>query len=134
MGKTKSKAGRNGGPVLIPQPHGGAILSGGTPGQNPGPGRPRSEIKKAALRAFGDRLHILTKIADDEKSNQRIPALRLLADTGDASTPTKLDPELIRELSNAVDAVLSDLPGGEEAKQAIYDRWTLTLGRRMANE
>jgi hypothetical protein len=32
-------------PVLIPQAHGGALLSGGQPGQTPGTGRPKNEIR-----------------------------------------------------------------------------------------
>ena len=134
MPQPKPKGGPNGGPVLIPQPHGGALLSGGQIGQTPGPGRPRSAIKHAALQAYGARLHILTEIADNEEHKERIAALKLLADTGDANRPMALDPELIRELSDAVDAVLTEFPGGEVAKQAIYERWAMTLGRRMANE
>ena len=134
MATKKTPARKAGMPVLIPQPHGGAILSGGTPGQNPGPGRPRAEIKRIALQAFGDRLHILTGIADNTESKERIAALKLLADTGDALQPTALDRELIGELAAAVDQVLSELEGGEAAKQAIYDRWAMTLGRYGAKE
>lgn len=32
-------------PVLVPQPHGGALLSGGQRGQTPGPGRPKEHIR-----------------------------------------------------------------------------------------
>lgn len=133
MAKGKKIAGEL--PALIPQPHGGALYAHGVSGHSGlKGGRPRSAIKAAALQAYGSRLHILEKIADDEEHRERIAALKLLADTGDANRPLAIDPELIRELSDAVDAVLSDLPGGGEAKQAIYERWAMTLGRRMANE
>ena len=137
MAKGKSKDGaKNRETKLVEMPNGGRLWSHGPPPdrQVPGPGRPRSAIKAAALQAYGDRLHILTAIADDKKHRERIAALKLLADTGDANRPMAIDPELIRELSDAVDAVLSGLPGGDEAKQAIYERWAMTLGRRMANE
>lgn len=54
-------------PTLIPQPHGGAILSGGTPGQTPGPGRPRDEVR-AALReiAAGKGVKFLDSLMDGE--------------------------------------------------------------------
>lgn len=59
------KGGKNGGtPDLIPQPHGGALLSGGQPGQTPGPGRPPSRVKSALRKDFDARRDILNQIAD----------------------------------------------------------------------
>lgn len=52
---------------LIPQPHGGALAAGGIPG-NPGGGRPRSEVRAAAL----------------EGAAEAIPKLRAMIETGDA--------------------------------------------------
>jgi hypothetical protein len=40
-------------PALIPQPHGGALLSGGKPGNAGGPGRPKDELR-AKMRTAAD--------------------------------------------------------------------------------
>lgn len=39
-------------PTLIEQPHGGALLAGGVPGNRGGTGRPRSEIRDALVESF----------------------------------------------------------------------------------
>lgn len=54
-------------PELIPQPHGGALLSGGVKGHAPPPGRPASAVRDE-LRAMvtGDRLARFGRIMDGE--------------------------------------------------------------------
>lgn len=37
-------------PELIPQPHGGALLAGGKPGNKGGPGRPKEELREKLAR------------------------------------------------------------------------------------
>ena len=71
-------------PALIPQRHGGALLSGGKPGNTPGTGRPPSEIRAAMRVALADRIHILQDIADGENTSDadRMKALDLLAKYG----------------------------------------------------
>lgn len=49
--------------VLVPQPHGGALMRGGT---NPGAGRPRDIVRAACLKSFRDRIPILEAIADGQ--------------------------------------------------------------------
>lgn len=58
-------------PVLIPQAHGGALLSGGQPGQTPGTGRPKNEIRER-LRgiAFGKGLGFLDETLDGKVTVQ----------------------------------------------------------------
>ena len=58
----------------------------------------------------------------------------LAAKYGIGAAKPGLDPEVISQLSAAVDQILSEVEGGEEAKQAIYDRWAMTLGRYGAKE
>ncbi len=53
-------------PVLIPQPHGGALLSGGKRGGTPGTGRPPSALRERLRGSFEDRIQILEEIADGE--------------------------------------------------------------------
>ena len=58
-------------------------LTPGNPG-NKGGGRQPSKIREAARLAFAERLHVLTDIADneEERSSDRIGAMKVLADTG----------------------------------------------------
>lgn len=51
-------------PHKIPQPHGGALNSGGTPGNAGGLGRPASDIKARLRGSFYDRIPLLEQIAD----------------------------------------------------------------------
>jgi hypothetical protein len=53
-------------PTKVLQPHGGALNSGGTPGNRGGSGRPPSEVRRIARDAFAERLPILARIADGE--------------------------------------------------------------------
>lgn len=47
------------GPELVPQPHGGALNSGGTPGNRGGTGRPPNEIRALAREIGYDAITIL---------------------------------------------------------------------------
>jgi len=49
MTDESENSGRNSGAELVPQPHGGALLRGGVPGNAGGSGRPRNELR-AELR------------------------------------------------------------------------------------
>lgn len=51
---------------LIPQPHGGALLAGGVPGNRGGVGQPPSVIRSLSREAWAERLPVLTTIADGE--------------------------------------------------------------------
>lgn len=68
---------------LIPQPHGGALLTAGVPG-NRGGGRPPSVVREAAREAFHVRIPILAKLADDETISpaERISAIDKLGKHG----------------------------------------------------
>jgi hypothetical protein len=70
--------------ALVPQKHGGALLPGAGGGPQPGAGRPPSKIREAARLAFAERLDVLTGITDgkEERSADRIAAMKVLADTG----------------------------------------------------
>ena len=82
--KTNGVRGRVHGTSLVEQPHGGALRTDGTPGHRGGKGQPPSKIREAARLAFAERLHVLTDIADneEERSSDRIGAMKVLADTG----------------------------------------------------
>ena len=79
-GDGAENGGGNGGkPKLIPQPHGGALLTGGTPGQKPGPGRPPSIVKAALRQDFDARRSILNDIADGVAVQEvRVPLVAIL--------------------------------------------------------
>ena len=75
--------------MLVPQPHGGALLRGR--GDWPGAGgRPPSEVRKAMRLALEDRLTVLADIADNPASNagDRIRALEVLARYGLGTSDT----------------------------------------------
>ena len=64
-------------PTKVQQPHGGALNSGGTPGNRGGTGRPPSEVRRVAREAFAERLPILARIAEGEVAvplRERCPA------------------------------------------------------------
>lgn len=49
---------------LVPQPHGGALLSGGVPGHAGGAGRPPSLVRARLSGSFAERIEVLEEIAD----------------------------------------------------------------------
>lgn len=70
-------------PQLVPQMHGGALLSGGVRG-NKGGGRPASMVREIAREAYADRIPRLTAIIDDpdSKPSEVVAAMALLERTG----------------------------------------------------
>ncbi len=69
-------------PVLVPQPHGGALRRGGT--NRGGPGRPRDAVRRLAVRGAARAVPRLIKIATDPASEPRdvIAAARVLLEFG----------------------------------------------------
>ena len=127
-------------PTRVPKHGRGRLNVGG----NHGGGRLRSEVRALLL---GDALvarEKLIKRLDDTKECETCgrkmsdaDVMRwfdLAAKYGIGAAKPGLDPALVAELSASVDQVLSDMEGGEAAKQAIYDRWAMTLGRYGAKE
>src|SRR5262245_54392044 len=51
-------------PLRIPQPHGGSLNAGGTPGNKGGRGRVPSALRRAARESLADRIALLGEIAD----------------------------------------------------------------------
>ena len=85
--KPAKKRGEKRGTVLIPQKHGGALLSGDSPTNHvSGPGRPPSAIRRALRESFDKRLPVLEKIADsttpETKDSDRIRAVEVLGKYG----------------------------------------------------
>ena len=76
--------------ALVRQPHGGALRTGGAPGNRGGSGRPRNEIRAAMRESLETRLCIAEGIADSPKSNNndRLKALEFLARYGLGTTDT----------------------------------------------
>jgi hypothetical protein len=71
-------------PRLIPQPHGGALMSKGTKGHKPPRGGVPAAVREAMRLSFEERLPKLEKIIDSPKSQDRdrIAAMGLLARYG----------------------------------------------------
>lgn len=116
--------------------HGNGMLKVGNPGNAGGPGRPRSEIRKAAALAFDRRIPVLEAIADSPKAKDadKTGAIRLMMQAGGIGREPSIDRELIRELAEGLESELPDVEGMEAVKQRIYERWAVTLGRYAAGE
>lgn len=71
-------------PVLIPQPHGGAIRSGGYPGNPGGTGRPPDAFKRLCRElASGEKTQDeVRKILEDKDHPQFVAALRWASENG----------------------------------------------------
>lgn len=67
--------------ALRAQPHGGALLPGGQPGNRGGSGRPPSAVRLRCLDSFEARITVAEEIADNsgERPRDRLAALDLLA-------------------------------------------------------
>jgi hypothetical protein len=70
-------------PEKVPQPHGGALLHGGMPG-NAGGGRPRDEFKALCRELASGEMTVqsLQTILADPKHAQFVAALRYLTEQG----------------------------------------------------
>lgn len=83
-------------PPLVPQPNGkGAIYQGGIPGNKGGTGRPRSEVRAAALEGADIAIPKLIAIVRDVKSdkNEVTAAAKVLLQFGLGTTTTETDTE-----------------------------------------
>lgn len=106
-------------PSLVPQPHGGALLSGGKPGHAPGTGRPASLIRKKLRGSFAQRIKTLEEIADTaENNNDRLKAIDLMGKYG-LGTTKELTVDTVRErLQQTIDIIRQTLPA-EDAKKLL---------------
>lgn len=102
------------GVAKVPQPQGGALNAGGTPGNNGG--RPPSEIRRIARLAFEERLPLLSEIADTGKRDgDRIKAIEVLANIGFGKD---LSREVVYEkVAKTLEAIRNALP--EEQAEAL---------------
>ena len=68
----------------IQQPHGGALLAGGQPGNRGGLGKPPSALRERLRGSLDERVVVLEQIADDESATHRdrIRAVDILAKYG----------------------------------------------------
>ena len=102
--KSVKKSGKKSG-ELVAQPHGGAIRNGSEPGNTPGTGRPPSEVKRRALKAFDEKaLPVLEDLAvTAAKDKDKIAAAAVLAKTGLSDAVSKT------EVRKALAATLEDI-------------------------
>ena len=124
---------------LIPQKHGGALLSRGVPGNRGG--RPTSAVRAAAALAVDQRIPVLEAIADDPEGRpaDRVRAVDLLGRLGGVAKDEPIPNELVRLLAMDVGAVArsADFGGTDDAEgflSHVYDRWAVTLGAFRAGD
>lgn len=113
-------------PELVPQPHGGALLSGGVPGNKGGTGRPPSTIRRRLRGSFEDRIPTLEKIADGEvkaTAAERISALKLMAQIGFG--PQVSTEDVRQRLGETLDAVerICDQDTAEKLLRSLRGIW-----------
>lgn len=93
-----------------PQPHGGALNVGGTPGNNGG--RPASVLRERFRGILEDKLHIVAKIADGKFKaypSDRLRAVELAAkySIGEKSELTLVSPEIVARLEHQAQIIAS---------------------------
>jgi hypothetical protein len=99
---------------LVPQSHGGALLTGGVRGHAGGPGRPPSALRERLRGSFAQRVAVLETIADDPgaDSQDRIRAVDVLAKYG-LGTLREVSADEVRERLRATIHILRrELPSG----------------------
>lgn len=140
-GEAISSEQSSGRPPLVPQPHGGAIQRGGTPG-NPGGGRPPSVLRERLRGSFAERIPVLEGFADGvvplsqrcefcgkeptEKleavlkvlGNDRLRALEIMAKYGLGVTKALSDEEVKERLRQTLATIRGALPPAQ-AEQLI---------------
>ena len=126
-------------PGKVPQAHGGALFTGGVPG-NRGGSKP-SEFRALMMGdAIGARQELIRRLEHREPCKEcgrkmsDADVMRwfdLAAKYGPGPSKGSLDPALVSEMAAAV---LRHTDAGEEAMQAVYRDWALTLGRAAAGE
>ena len=106
---------------LVPQPHGGALRNGSTPGTNAGgTGRPPSAIREKLRGSFSNRIATLERIADDDGQTtaDRIRALDLLAKYG-LGTTRELTVETVRGRLEETIRAIEETLAPEEAEKLL---------------
>ena len=109
--------------TLIPQPHGGALMHG-NPSLNliptPGPGRPPSEVRKAARLAFEERIPTLARLADSaESDSDKIKAIDILGKYG-LGTLREMSTDEVQDKLRQTIAIL-DANLSPEVAERIYE-------------
>ena len=91
----------------VPQPHGGALNSGGTPGNKGGRSYPL-KAKAASALAYEERIPALASIADDdaERATDRIKAIDILGKHGGVGDKVGYDRVLVDRLGATTANVL----------------------------
>ena len=117
----------NGAVAKIPQPHGGALNSGGTPGHRGGGGRPPGRIREAARLGFDEKIDKLIEVAEDaEKDSDKLKAIELLGKYGLGSAKGH-DDVLVRRLAQVVQQHVSD----EGVLSVICDGWVAAISEHI---
>lgn len=117
--------GENYGIAKVPQPHGGALNSGGTPGNKGGTGRPSDRVVAACTQLAEDGVSMLREIveAPDEQASKdtKIRAWKAAAEIG-IGTKTNLvlaNPEAADRVIRAITPQLDEWLGSERTDAII---------------
>ena len=115
-------------PDRIPQPHGGALLSGGLPGNRGGIGRPPSALRERLRGSFDERVGVLEQIADDQAADpqDRIRALEVMGKYGLGPVRELTVDEVRDRLRETVATIQRSLPQAKasEILGRLREVWT----------
>jgi hypothetical protein len=117
-------------PELIAQDHGGALLSGGKPGNKGGSGRPPSELRRRLRSSLDKRIAVAEEIADDDtrRAADRLRAIDLLAKYGlGPNDPAKVSRDEFGDLMEQLGSVVAEEVRDREVLARIEARWLKLL-------
>ena len=145
-------SGGDSGPTLLPQKHGGALLSGGVPGNRGGIGTPPAELRGAMRDILEEGLPHLREFVTDNRKKERpvtcpeceheftiklsavmpkdqLKAIEIAGRLG--LTKEGYDKQFVDHLWEATALVLEQVADGEKLAAEIQNGWVPILARKM---
>ena len=110
-------------PELVPQPHGGALQRGGTPGHRGAGGRPKDELRALWSKLGVEFVNHIAHLSPKEFTPGQ--AVYVADVASKYSLPTRIevlrdDSEVMDALPNCIAAVVADLDDGEDRIRRFF--------------
>jgi len=127
-----SDNGKDNGVPTVPQPHGGALAVGGTPGNKGGRG-----YKSRVTVALGEDLetaqvHLREKLTTGDLTFAEVVKYGEFCARFTVPVPKDgVDKDLVRDMAAVVGQVLKPLDNGDELLAQIHELWKPVIGKRL---